>query len=268
MSTLKFDVKQYWNKASCGEELYLEKADREGYASQSERRYLLEPYIEPFANFQDYKKKKVLEVGVGLGADHQKFAEAGALCFGVDMTPRSVEHTERRLALFGLQSQLSVGDAEYLEFPDKTFDCVYSWGVLHHSPNTQEAIHEVHRVLRPGGKSLIMMYHKWSLVGFMLWLRYGFLRLRPFISLKDVYHNYLESPGTKAYSKEEAHKMFSLFTHVEINTVLTHGDLLEGGAGQRHEGFLINVARAIWPRRLIKLILPRAGLFMLIEATK
>jgi 2-polyprenyl-3-methyl-5-hydroxy-6-metoxy-1,4-benzoquinol methylase len=124
----KQQVHDFWNEAACGENLYLQTTDREGYLSQSAERYRLEPFILPFANFETWKGKKVLEVGVGLGADHQRFGEAGANLYGIDLTERAVEHTRQRLALFGLSSALSVGDAEHLNFPDGSFDLVYSWG--------------------------------------------------------------------------------------------------------------------------------------------
>ena len=113
-----------------------------------------------------------------------------------------------------------------------------------------------------------MIYHKWSMVGFMLWVRYGLLRFRPHASLTELYARYLESPGTKAYSVAEARNLFALFRSVNIRTVMTHGDLLTSKAGQRHSGVLLEMARRIWPRRLIKALLPNNGLFMLITATK
>jgi Trk K+ transport system NAD-binding subunit len=79
---------------------------------------------------------------------------------------------------------------------------------------------------------------------------------------------YLESPGTKAYSVEEARQMFSQFTNVEIKTILTHADLLTSEAGQRHRGKLLVLAKKIFPRAIIKRFLPRHGLFMMIKATK
>lgn len=79
---------------------------------------------------------------------------------------------------------------------------------------------------------------------------------------------YLESPGTKAYSVAEARALFADFSDVQIRTVLTHGDLLESGAGQRHRGALLTVARRVWPRGVIRRVLPGAGLFMLIQAVK
>lgn len=268
MNTEKQQVHDFWNDASCGEDLYLREVTKEGYNEQAAVRYDLEPYIQDFAQFDEARGKTVLEIGVGLGADHQRFAQAGAILSGIDLTERAVEHTQRRLAAFGLSSNLAVGDAEELEFREGTFDLVYSWGVLHHSPKTEKAVAEVHRVLKEGGSARVMIYHKWSVIGFMLWLRYGLLALRPFRGLDDIYSNYLESPGTKAYSVSAARELFSAFRDVQIQTVLTHGDLLESGAGQRHQGKLLKVARAIWPRALIRALFPGSGLFMLIKATK
>ena len=113
-----------------------------------------------------------------------------------------------------------------------------------------------------------MIYHKHALVGYMLWLRYALLVGRPWRSLSDVYAKHLESPGTKAYTMEEARLLFRRFAQVNISTVLTHGDLLESDAGQRHRGWVLTLAKRFWPRRLLRWALPRHGLFMLIVAVK
>jgi SAM-dependent methyltransferase len=268
MNDQKRQVHDFWNAASCGEDMFLSSLDKTGYQNEMKARYALEPYINDFAGFASTKGLRVLEIGVGLGADHQRFAEAGADLWGIDLTERAVKHSRRRLAVFGLSSNLSVGDAERLDFPEESFDWVYSWGVLHHSPDTPKAIAEVWRVLKAGRGARIMIYHKWSLIGMMLWVRYALLGFKPWLSLREIYARYLESPGTKAYSVAEAQLLFSKFSEVNIRTVLTHGDLLESGAGQRHRGLLLEVARKVWPRRLIKRFFPNAGLFMLIEATK
>lgn len=264
----KQQVRDFWNDASCGENLYLEAIDIAGYRAHAAERYRLEPFILPFADFNSAKGKKVLEIGVGLGADHQYFAEAGAELFGIDLTERAVNHSRRRLELFGLSSSLAVGDAEALDFPDESFDIVYSWGVLHHSPDTSKAISEVYRVLRPGGMSKIMIYHKWSMIGAMLWLRYALFAGRPWRSLRSVYAEHLESPGTKAYSRTEALRLFDSFSAVKITTPLAHGDLLESDVGQRHRGVALTLAKRFWPRWFIRRFLPGAGLAMLIEACK
>jgi SAM-dependent methyltransferase len=268
MKSAKRAVLEHWERAACGEELYLRAPTPEGYREQARRRYELEPYIEEFADFAAARGRSVLEIGVGLGADHERFAAAGARLSGIDLSPRAILHARRRLALSGLDSLLLVGDAECLPFADAVLDVVYSWGVIHHSPDTAAAVAEIHRALRPGGCAKIMIYHRWSLVGYMLWLRYALARGRPWLSLARLYADYLESPGTKAYSRAQARALFAAFRRVRIETRLTHGDLLESQAGQRHEGKLLRFARRVWPRALLRRCAAGHGLFMLITAVK
>lgn len=261
-------VRDFWNEAACGENLLLPSFDIEGFRAQSVERYRLEPYIVPFADFTGYGGRDVLEIGLGVGADHERFARAGANLHGVDLTPRAVEITRRRLEMQGLVSDLRVGDAEGLPFADGHFDLVYSWGVIHHSPNTAQAAREILRVLKPGGSFRVMVYQTWSLVGLMLWLRYGLGKGKPFISMAEIYATYLESPGTKAYTCREAEQLFAGASDVITRVELTHGDLLESGAGQRHEGRVLAIARRIWPRWLLRRVAKRFGLFLLVSGTK
>jgi 2-polyprenyl-3-methyl-5-hydroxy-6-metoxy-1,4-benzoquinol methylase len=126
----KDDVKQFWNNAPCGEELYL-KGDnfREAFNKQSNSRYTLEPYILKFLNFPETKNKNLLEIGVGLGADHQKLAMSGFKVYGIDLTERAINYTKERLNLFSLKSELFVSDAENLPFEDEKL-ILYIRGVL------------------------------------------------------------------------------------------------------------------------------------------
>jgi ubiquinone/menaquinone biosynthesis C-methylase UbiE len=261
-------VKKFWDAASCGEALYLKNNDKASYQEQSQIRYQLEPDILSFAQFYQYKGKQVLEIGVGLGADHQQFAEHGALLHGIDLTPHAIEHVKKRFELFSLSSDLRVANAEKCDFDTNSFDLVYSWGVIHHSPNTEAIVNEIYRILKPGAKAKVMIYHKYSLVGYMLWVRYALLKLRPWTSLKTIYAKHLESPGTKAYSINEAKQLFSAFDDINIHTHLTHGDLLSSNVGQKHRGMMLTLAKKIWPRWFFKSFFKRSGLFMMIEATK
>ena len=269
MSNKKDAVKDFWNQSSCGEVLYFKGEDEKmKFKHQASSRYHLEPYIKTFADFSSATNKNVLEIGVGLGADHQQFAEYGSFLKGIDLTEKAINYTKRRFRIFGLNSELTVADAENLPFADSSFDIVYSWGVIHHSPDTPKVVNEIFRVLSLNGEARIMIYHSRSIVGYMLWLRYALFRLKPFLTLREIYDKYLESPGTKAYSVEEARQMFSSFTNVEITTILTHADLLTSEAGQRHRGKLLVLAKQIFPRAIIKKLLPGHGLFMMIKATK
>jgi ubiquinone/menaquinone biosynthesis C-methylase UbiE len=106
---------------------------------------------------------------VGLRADHAEWAKASPRTLvGIDLTSRGIECTRIRFDLFNLRSKLLVADAETLPFASESLDIVYSWGVLHHTPRTEDAVREVARVLRPGGMARIMIYHRYSLVGAML----------------------------------------------------------------------------------------------------
>lgn len=271
--TVKMNAKQqvhdFWNEASCGEDLYLKgETLRQKYHQQAKERYALEPYIADFADFQSFANQQVLEIGVGLGADHQQFAEAHANLHGCDLTERAIAHTRERLALFSLRSELRVADAENLPYASNTFDLVYSWGVIHHSPDTQQVADEIFRVLKPGGLAKVMIYHKHSWVGYLLWLRYALARGKPTTDLAAIYANHLESPGTKAYSKAEAQQLFAQFRQVSIKTVLTHADLLNSQAGQRHRSGLLTISRWLYPRWLIRTFFPGHGLYMMISALK
>jgi SAM-dependent methyltransferase len=266
---LKQAVRDFWQKSACGEVYAQGDSLQEQLDAQARARYDLEPCIWDFARFAQGRGRDVLEVGVGMGADHLEWAKAAPRSLaGVDLTPRAIEFTRARLALCGLHSRLFVADAESLPFADASFDLVYSWGVLHHTPETARAIEQVRRVLRPGGTARVMIYHARSLVGGLLWLRYGLLAGRPARPLAEIYAQHLESPGTKAYSVSEARQLFGGFSQVEMRPQLSVGDLLEGAAGERYSGALLSLARALWPRPLIRRTLGGHGLFLLIEAVK
>jgi len=268
-SKLKRRVKNFWDEQSCGEVYASGGTEFDYYHSHAKARYELEPYIWDFAKFHEGRDKDVLEIGVGMGADFFEWSKSQprTLC-GFDMSPRAVRHTRRRLELHGVKAKLFVGDAENTPLADECFDIVYSWGVLHHSPDTAQAIRQVYRILRSEGIARIMMYHKYSLTGYMLWARYGAATGRPFRRLDDIYASHLESPGTKAYSISEARMLFRDFSDVDVRIQLSFGDLLYGSVGQRHGGALLSIAKKLWPRFLLKRVFASHGLVMLIEARK
>jgi SAM-dependent methyltransferase len=264
----KAEVREFWDAASCGE-IYAEGVSAEHrFRKQADARYRLEPYIRDFARFEEGSGQDVLEIGVGMGADHLEWAKSGPRRLaGVDLTPRAVAWTAQRLAAHGYASELKEGDAERLFFPDDSFDIVYSWGVLHHSPDTPQAFREAHRVLRPGGTLRAMIYHRPSFVGLMLWARYALGARRPARSLTDIYACHLESPGTKGYTVSEARRLMAPFDACEIRSAVSFADLLLGEAGQQHKGGGLTIAKRFWPRPLVRR-LPALGLLLLIEAKK
>ena len=268
MTDLKAEVRQFWETQSCGE-IYAKGATAESrFTAHAHTRYRLEPYIRDFARFQDGTGRDVLEIGVGMGADHVEWARSNPRRLaGVDLTPRAINWTAQRLAALGLSSELQEADAEHLPFPDESFDIVYSWGVLHTTPDTPQAFREAYRVLRKGGVLRAMIYHRPSFVGLMLWARYGLLQGRPQRSLTGIYASHLESPGTKGYTIPEARRLTMQFAAASHRTAISFGDLLDGGVGQQHRGPLLTVAIRLWPRPLIR-HMHRLGLYLLIEAMK
>jgi hypothetical protein len=113
-----------------------------------------------------------------------------------------------------------------------------------------------------------MVYHRHSLLGYMLWVRYALLKGRPRTPLDRVYAEHLESPGTKAYTVDEVRRLFDGFSRVTTTVELSNGDLLEGEAGQRHRGALLALARRLWPRPLVRRAFSGHGLFLLVDAVK
>ncbi len=265
------DVRDFWDKFSCGEIYAHGVSAYENFKNETSTRYKLEPYIKNFADFPSYKGLDVLEIGVGMGSDHSSIASAlPKSLHGIDLTQRSIEKTKERFEIYKLKSNLKVDNAEDLSFENNSFDAVYSWGTLHHSPNTKKCIEEVHRVLRPGGIAKIMIYYKYSSTGFILWLRYGLMSLKPFRPWDDIFANHLESPGTKAYSLKEAKELTEKFSEANFEVQVSHADTFEGEVGQRHKGMLLKIAKTFYPKKFVRFIgrhIP-IGLFLLITLKK
>jgi ubiquinone/menaquinone biosynthesis C-methylase UbiE len=215
-------VKTYWEREACGE-IHSEAPEgaREFYAEVGQRREELEPHIERFAEFERARGLSVLEIGVGLGTDLIRFVRAGANATGVDLTERAIGLVRRRLELEGLEADLRVADAEALPFEDGSFDRVYSWGVLHHTPETEQAVREAIRVLRPGGGLCVMLYARHSWVGYGFWVRHALLAGRPWRSVAAVLAQHMESAGTKAYTRQELRRMFAGIQDLRIDKVAT-----------------------------------------------
>ena len=162
-SNLKERVRAFWQANPCGVKFAdAAPGTRHFYELVEAHRYTKEWHIPAAADFAGARGLKVLEIGCGLGTDGAQFAEAGADYTGVDLTEAAVELARRRFELFDLPGTFKTADAENLPFPDESFDLVYSHGVLHHTPETGKAIQEIHRVLRPGGRAVVMLYHRGS----------------------------------------------------------------------------------------------------------
>ncbi|MBI3653903.1 MAG: class I SAM-dependent methyltransferase [Acidobacteria bacterium] len=158
---LKTRVHDFWQANPCGAKFAeMQIGSREFFEAVEKHRYQTEWHIPEVVQFNRWRDKAVLEIGCGLGTDAINFARAGAHYTGVDLTERSIELVQRRFDFENLKGELRTADAENLPFADNTFDLVYSHGVLHHTPDTERAINEAHRVLKPNGQAMVMLYHK------------------------------------------------------------------------------------------------------------
>ena len=252
---LKERVRQFWQEHPCGTKFAdASPGSRRFYELVEEHRYTKEWHIPAAAGFASTKGLRVLEIGCGLGTDGAQFAQAGADYTGIDLTDAAIELAQKRFELFNLSGTFQTDDAERLSFPNDSFDLVYSHGVLHHTPDIDAAIREIHRVLRPGGRAEVMLYHRNSYnyrVNISMLRRAGVHLLRwktgvklvqmltgePEDSLRNharqlkADSSYLSSekflsqntdgagnPLARVYSREEARELFKDFQKVDIKT--------------------------------------------------
>lgn len=221
-------VRNFWEAGACGTcpaiVGELPRHTPAWFRKVEQRRYEEEPCIHAIAQFPQHHGKKLLEVGVGAGADHLQWARCGCDCYGVDLTDEAIDTTRQHLALYGFQSNLQRVDAETLPFEDGSFDVVYSWGVIHHSEHPERILAEIHRILRPGGKFIGMLYRRYSMATFQVWVRRALLVGRPWRSFKDVIATHIESPGTKAYTHRELKQLFGAYRQLKAKPLITPYD--------------------------------------------
>jgi SAM-dependent methyltransferase len=194
--------------------------------------------------------------------------EPGTHAIGVDLTNQALRLTHERCTLEALQARLARTDCENLPFVSNAFDIVYSYGVIHHSPGTIRAVEEIHRVLKTGGVARVMVYHAPSITGAMLWVVHCLLKLRPWKSPRWAVANFLESPGTKTYTFDEAKQLFSAFRRVKLETALGTGDLLLMRRSRRYQNPLARIAWRLYPRWAVRTFGRPFGLGLLITASK
>lgn len=259
-------ARDQWTADPCGAHVAreFEFGTREYFDAIEEYRYgSYAPWMKETIGFQRFAGKSVLEIGCGTGTDLVQFARGGAQVTALDLTPRSIEIARRRFGVYKLAGEFAISDCEALAFPDSSFDAVYSFGVLHHTPDTERAIREIHRVLKPGGTAIVMLYHRASLYywGSVI-LKHGLaggglLRERPagIMSRRVEYSETGGRPLVKAYTRAEVHRLFRGFSdcRTEVNQ-LTRKEL--GAAG-----------RAL-PEGLIQWLASHFGWNLIVTATR
>jgi len=157
------NVQDFWGTEACGTHFIKDfENEADFFAKYREYRYETEWHIPLVVPFDDGKDKDVLEIGCGNGVDGVMWAKAGARYTGVDLTEAAVGATKTHFECLGLEGTFQQENAQGLSFDDASFDIVYSHGVLHHTPEPERAFDEVFRVLKPGGRAVLMLYHKSS----------------------------------------------------------------------------------------------------------
>ena len=209
--TIKEQVHDFWNRNVCHAQfIKAEPGSKRFYELSEIIRYKYHYHIPPLLD--SIAKNcppdgKCLEIGCGMGTDALQMARRGLSVTAIDITEEGINLAKKRFDLYNCSADLRIADAENLPFDDVSFDCVYSFGVLHHTPDTQKAIHEVYRVLKPGGSAYIMLYNKVSLN----YIAHRLTRTSFDAGLKGE-----KCPLEKAYTKKDAAAFFTDFSSVTI----------------------------------------------------
>lgn len=220
-------VRNYWGKKNIPQQWYSKKTPftlawfNELAYKRYDRYYA---YLKQDAEFEYHAGEQVLEIGCGIGTDLLEYAKHGAIVTGTDLGEDQVVLTKLNFQLHGLPfKEIKTENAESLSFPDNSFDLVVSIGVLHHTPNTEKAISEVFRVLKPDGTALVLLYARgWKhylkrcfIQGILLgrWFANGFNWQKVYNEVSEVHGN---APKTAVYTKKQIKKLFHQFPNLEI----------------------------------------------------
>ena len=199
-NNIEQEIKDYWNSQPCNVKHSTSTiGTREFFNEVTAKRYKAEPHNLDFPQFHSWRGKRVLEIGCGIGTDAQQFAQNGAHYVGIDLSDESLALSKQRFEVFGLEGEfhnIDMTDSNALVKLGK-FDLVYSYGVIHHFPNIEQIIDNVHQVLNTNGEFKFMVYAKNS------W-KYAMIRkgLDQFEALSGC-------PYAEAYTNEEIYDLLN-----------------------------------------------------------
>jgi 2-polyprenyl-3-methyl-5-hydroxy-6-metoxy-1,4-benzoquinol methylase len=207
------DVRSYWNNRPCNIRHSKKTIGTKEYFDEvTARKYFVEPNLPVFANFPSVKNKTVLEIGCGIGTATMSFASHGADVTAVDLSDQSLNLAMIRANTYGLQNNIQFyqGNVEDLKnvIPNKQYDLIFSFGVIHHTPNPALALKQIHHFLKPDGKLKIMVYHRYSSKVLGILFKYG---KGKFWQLSKLIAKYSEAqmgcPVTYSYTRSEIKKL-------------------------------------------------------------
>lgn len=231
-SNARVEAQKQWNARACGE-LPGDKQSVDYFDAVARDRYRQQPWMHDYFRYEHFAGQHVLEIGVGQGTDMMQFAQAGAICHGVDITENHLKLTALNATLRGFDVDLHEVDATRLPFADNSIDCVYSFGVLHHIPEIDQVVREIHRVLKPGGRVMIALYYKWS--AFHLFckllangLRNGWLFTKGYKGLLATIEMGADGvkvkPYVRLYTKMEVRRLMNIFEEKDLSIHQLHED--------------------------------------------
>ncbi len=206
-------VEDYWSRRPCNIRHSLKPVGSWEYFDEVEaRKYFVEPHIPGFAQFERWEGKRVLEIGCGIGTDTINFARHGAHVTAVELSEKSLEIAQKRAKVYKLQDRIRfyLADAEKLSqfVPNESYDLIYSFGVIHHTPHPERVIEQMCSYARPGTTVKIMVYHRYAWNVFWILLTYGrgqFWRLAELVAR----HSEAQSgcPITHTYTRRQVHDL-------------------------------------------------------------
>jgi len=221
---------------------------------------------KPFGNIIPHDQiagKRVLEIGCGMGLHTEHLVRAGADVTSIDLSPTSVEATQKRLALKGLKADVRQMDAQVMDFPDESFDFVWSWGVIHHSAMTGKIVRHIHRVLVPGGETRVMVYNLEGTPAYVTMMRRYVLGYWRNHSLDELLWKDTDGFTARHYSKDQLSDLFGIFfADVKIETYGQDADAVPLPRYLRRP-----VLRAMGPQRAARIANAR-GAFLFAIAQK
>jgi len=206
-------VRDYWNARPCNiRHSPSPLGTREYFDEVEARKYFVESHIPGFAGFEQWRGKKVLEIGCGIGTDTISFARHGAQVTAVDLTEKSLEVARQRAKVFGLEKNIRFyqANAEQLSdsVPVEPYDLIYSFGVIHHTPSPEKVVEQIRKYVTPQSTVKIMVYYRWSWK--VLWILFAYGKGQ-FWKLDRLIAEYSEAqtgcPVTYSYSRKSGRRL-------------------------------------------------------------
>ena len=220
------DVKKYWNDRPCNiKHSNKPIGSKEFFDEVTVRKYFVEAHILRFADFSKWAGKRILEIGCGIGTDTMSFAKKGAQVTAVDLSGHSLSIARDRAQLYGYNVTFVQANAEELSWsvPVETYDLVYSFGVIHHTPHPCEALSEIKRYMGSHSELRMMVYHKMSWKVLWILLRYGkgqFWKLDQLIAENSEAN--FGCPVTYTYTKESLQSTLELLGYEVTDMWVDH----------------------------------------------